>query len=138
MTLPDILNFGLKVDEEKLWKEILPVEEIPISDLKNNLDIPFLEQEGTDDWNLTPRMLLENFDKEKTHAAIVEGVNLEYPIELYFHHGQWIILDGVHRYVKVLRMGLNKIKVRRISQEVAHRNKRTIKMGDTWDRYVNE
>ena len=63
MPLPEILNIGFKTDEAKLWAIDIPVEEIDISEIDHNLDIPYLEQEGTDDWNLTPRMLIENFDK---------------------------------------------------------------------------
>jgi len=64
MPLPDILNIGFHADEPKLWATDIPVKEIAISEIDYNLDIPYLEQEGTEDWNLTPRMLIENFDKE--------------------------------------------------------------------------
>jgi hypothetical protein len=138
MSIPEILNFGFKADEEKLREEDLPIEEIPIKELDNNLDIPFLEQEGTNDWNLTPRMLLENFEREKTHAAKVEKVNLNYPIELYFHMGKWVILDGVHRYVKALKEGRETIRVKRISEKIAQKTKRTENKGDGWDGLVDE
>lgn len=104
MPLPDILNTGFKIDEPKLWAMKLPIEEISISEIDYNLDIPYLEQEGTDDWNLTPRMLIENFDKEFFHAKKVTDASLDYPIEIYFNTGKWIILDGVHRFTKAIRL----------------------------------
>lgn len=104
MPLPDILNTGFKIDEPKLWKMDIPAEEIYISEIEYNLDIPYLEQEGTDDWNLTPRMLIENFEKELSHAKKVRNSSLEYPIEIYFHKGIWIILDGVHRFTKAIQL----------------------------------
>lgn len=124
MWLPEILDTGFKIDEPKLRKENIPIEEIAISELENNMDIPYREQEGTDDWNLTPRMCLENFEKEVWHAQKVVEADLEYPIEIYFHKGQWIILDGVHRFTKAMREGHKTIKVRKVSEEIAQKAKR--------------
>lgn len=124
MPLPNIIDTGFKTDEPKLWAVDIPVEEINISDIEYNLDIPYLEQEGTDDWNLTPRMLIENFSKEFFHAKKVNEVDLKYPIEIYFHKGKWIILDGVHRFAKTVRLGYKTIRVRKISKEIAQKTKR--------------
>jgi len=124
MPLPEILDTGFKVDEPKLWVVNIPIEEMAIADLEYNLDIPYLEREGTNDWNLTPRMLIENFDKEFFHAKVVNEADISYPIEIYFHKNKWIILDGVHRFTKIVRLGLKTIKVRRISPEIAQIVKR--------------
>ncbi len=124
MPLPEILNTGFKTDEPKLWAADIPVEEIDISELDCNLDIPYLEKEGTNDWNLTPRMLVENFDKEFFHAKKVNETDLKYPIEIYFHKNKWIILDGIHRFTKAVRLGHKKIKVRKVSEEIAQKTKR--------------
>lgn len=124
MHLPEILNTGFKSDEPRLWALNIPTETISISELKNNLDIPYLESEETTLWNLSPRMLLSNFDKEITHAKRVEGVDLAYPIHIYFNKGQWIILDGVHRFTKALFLGHKTIDVKRVSPEDAQETKR--------------
>jgi hypothetical protein len=125
MPLPEILDIGFKTDEPKLRKVELPIEEIPLSDIENNMDIPYREQEGTDDWNLTPRMCIENFEKEIHHAKKTLEADLRYPIELYFHKDQRIILDGVHRYTKAVREGHTTIKVRKIPEDIAQKTKRT-------------
>ncbi len=125
MPLPDALNIGFKTDEPKLWAMEIPVEEIDISELEHNLDIPYLEQEGTDDWNLSPRMLIQNYDKEISHAKQTENADLKYPIEIYKHKGKWIILDGIHRFTKAAQLGHKTIKVRRVSEEIAQKTKRT-------------
>jgi len=88
MPKPDIINIGFHVDEPKLWAADIPVEEIPISDIEYYLDIPYLEQEGTDDWNLSIRMLLDKFEQETTHAKKVLEADLQYPIDLYFYKGR--------------------------------------------------
>lgn len=124
MPLPDILDTGFKTDEPKLWVIDIPVEEIAVSEIDYNLDIPYLEQEGTEDWNLTPRMLIDNFDKEFFHAKKVNDADLKYPIEIYQHQNKWIILDGVHRFVKAVRLGNKTIKVRKVSPEIAQLTKR--------------
>jgi len=103
MQKPATIDIGFKIDDSKLRNLDIPVEEIELETLAHNLDIPYLEQEGTDDWNLTPRMLLENLDRNPSHAKRVEEVDLKYPICIYFHKNQWIIIDGVHRYVKALK-----------------------------------
>lgn len=127
MPLPKILDIGFKTDEPKLRKVPLPIEEIPLSDIENNMDIPYREQEGTDDRNLTPRMCIENFEKEIWHAKKVIEANLLYPIELYFHKDQRIILDGVHRYTKAVREGHTMIKVRKVPEDIAQQTKRSDK-----------
>jgi hypothetical protein len=124
MPLPEILDTGFKTDEPKLWVVDILVEEIDISEIDYNLDIPYLEQEGTNDWNLTPRMLIKNFDKEFFHAKKVEDTDLKYPIEIYLHKDKWIILDGVHRFTKAVRLGYKKIKVRKVSEEIAQKTKK--------------
>lgn len=126
MPLPDILNTGFKIDEPKLWKINIPVEKIDISEIDYNLEIPYLEQEGTNDWNLTPKMLIQNFNKEFLHAKKVNKANLKYPIEIYLHKGKWIILDGVHRFTKAVYLGHKKIKIRRVSEKNAQKTKRKI------------
>lgn len=132
MPLPEIINIGFKTDEPKLWALDLPIEEIEISEIEYNLDICYLEQEGTDDWNLSPRMLIENFEKEISHAKQTEKADLLHPIEIYNHKGKWIILDGVHRFTKAVRLGHTTIKVRRISEEIAQITKRTNKEYNNW------
>ncbi len=122
--LPEILNTWFKIDEKKLWKLDLPVEEMLISELENNLDILYLEKEWTDDRNLSTRMLLQNFKEENSHSKRVNDADLFYPIEIYFHKWEWIILDWVHRYTKALINWSKKIKVRKITKEIALKVKR--------------
>ncbi len=123
-TIPDSINTQFKIEEEKLRAMEIPVETIDITELANNLDIPYLEQLWTDDWNLSPRMLIENFDKETHHAGVVQKADLQYPIEIYFFKWQWIIIDGVHRFTKAMMQWDTTIKVRRISDEVVNQVKK--------------
>lgn len=125
MPLPKILDIWFKTDESKLRKVNLPIEEITISEIEYNMDIPYREQEGTDDRNLTPRMCIENFDKEIWHAKKVVEADLQYPIELYFHQEKRIILDWVHRFTKAIREWHTTIQVRKVPEHIAQKTKRT-------------
>lgn len=124
MKKPKEIDIGFEIDYKKLWDLDIPEEEIDISLLEYNMDFPYLEQERTDDWNLTPRMLINNFKKEISHAKKVNEADLSYPIEIYFHNGHWIILEGVHRYTKSVKDGLKTIKVRKVPKSLIHKVKR--------------
>lgn len=117
MSIPEEIDFGFRINhkEPALWALDIPIEEIDLKLLDSNLDIPYLEKEGTNEWNLSPRMLIENFDKEHSHRKKVENADISHPIEIYFFKGSWKILDGVHRYTKLIMQNEQKIKVRKIS-----------------------
>ena len=118
MKKPTEIDLGFRTDFDKLWSLELPVENIEIRSLSNNFDIPYLEREGTDDWNLSINQLLGNFDNEITHAEKVRKADLAYPIDITNFNGQWIILDGVHRLAKAISQGDKRIKVRRVPFEI--------------------
>ncbi len=118
MGRPEEINFGFKHEDEKIWALNLPGEEVELSILEDNLNIPYLEKEGTDDWNLTPKELIENFQNEPTHYARIQNVSLEYPIKIYFFRGSWKILDGVHRYCKAIMEGRKSIMACKVNKDM--------------------
>ncbi len=67
----------------------------------------------------------QNFEKEVSHAKRVTEADISHPIEIYYHQDQWIILDGVHRFTKIVQLGYKTIKVRKVSSEIAQLVKRT-------------
>lgn len=115
---PKIIDLGFKFNDKDLYGVDLPVEEIPISEIIYNADIPYLEQEGTDDWNLSPNSLIKNWDKEIIHANRVKKVDLSYPIMIYYFKNNWIILDGVHRFTKALMENHKTILVKRVPDSI--------------------
>lgn len=118
MHKPREIDFGFIHEDSKIWELDIPVEEMSIAELGSNLDIPYLEQEGTDDWNLTLRELIQNPEKEPTHFQRVQNADLNYPIQIYFFRGSWKILDGVHRLCKAIINGDNTIMVRKITDDL--------------------
>lgn len=114
---PKEIDFGFKIPSEELWALEIAPEEMLVSDLAHNLDIAYLDQEGTDDWNMTPHELLANPKRELAHMAKVNNADMSHPIEIYFFDGSWKILDGVHRLCKAVREGHQTIQVRKVTQE---------------------
>jgi len=116
MKKPTNIDLGFKINFDKLWALDLPVESVDIQYLSYNFDIPYLEEEGTDDWNLSINLLLDNLENETTHAHKMQASSLDYPIDIYNFHGNWIILDGVHRLAKAIYEKRGTINVRRVSE----------------------
>jgi hypothetical protein len=114
---PKEIDLRFKIDEKKIMQLDLPVEEIDISEIIDNAKIAYLEKEGTDDWNLSPAELLKNWQDEPTHARRVEAADLDFPICIYKFKGRWIILDGVHRFTKALKLGNKEILVKKATEE---------------------
>lgn len=117
---PKEIDLPCKFKDALLYDIDLPVEEMTLTELKNNLDICYLEREGTDDWNLSCRELIQNFDKEVNHADRVKGVDLNFPICIYYYLGQWIIVDGVHRFTKAWMENRDTIKVKKIPEKLIY------------------
>lgn len=118
MSKPKEIDFGFIHEDSKIWKLDIPSEEMPISELEPNLDIAYLDKEGTDDWNLTLRELINAPEKEPGHYEKIKTVEMEYPIEIYFFRGSWKILDGVHRFCKAVMEGQKTIMVRKVPNEM--------------------
>jgi len=117
MKKPEIIDIGFKIPEEKLWAADVISEKILISEIDYNLDIPYLEKEGTDDWNLSIRELVNDLDSQPYHAKGIRMADVSYPIELYYFKDKWIILDGVHRLASLVFSGKTEVRVRRFSLE---------------------
>ena len=43
------------------------------------------------------------------------AADLDCPLDLLFRNGRWLILDGVHRLLKADLLGLDNVRVRRLS-----------------------
>lgn len=103
ITRPKILEdagFDIYVDTSELRDLPIPIQQIDIKDLIWCFDFPFWEKDGTDDWNLTPRDVIEKKPETTEHMKKIEEASLDYPIVVILHKEKWVILDGIHRLVK--------------------------------------
>ena len=108
------INIPFIKDDQLIWALDLPVETLPITDLIWHFDYPFWEKEGTDDWNLTPRALLDDPSREPTHYQQIKEADLSYPLQVMWHNGRWLLLDGLHRLVKAHLGGATTVLVRKV------------------------
>lgn len=118
--LPKIIQavgFDFHWDEEKVWVLEIPVEEMDVSELEWHFDIPFWRKPGGF-YDLTPNQVLTESDKYKDEFERMMQADLKYPLDIMFWKSRWLLLDGLHRLVKAKFLGIEKIKVRKIPQEV--------------------
>lgn len=120
MSNPNIINevgFDFDWDSKKVWALDIPVTEIDMKELIWHLDIPFWELDDTDDYNLTPRAVINNENGTTEHRKKIEEADTSHPIDIMQNKGRWLILDGLHRLVKLYELGNEKVKVRIIPRE---------------------
>lgn len=106
------VGFDFHWSSKKVWALDEPVIEMPIEELLWHFNVPFWDSEGTDDYNLSPKQLLEDPEKEPTHWEKIQSADTSYPIDIMENKGRWLILDGLHRLVKLHLAGDSIIKVR--------------------------
>src|SRR3989338_7718702 len=91
--------FDFHWDSKKVWKLNEPETEIDINELMWHFDIPFWEIKDTDDYNLTPREIIKEPDKDEHsfHWQKIQEADINYPIDIIENKGRWLVLDGLHR-----------------------------------------
>ena len=95
----------------------LPIVDVEIEKLIWHFDMPVWEKDGTDDWNLTPRDVINRNEGSEAHQKRVGEANTSYPILVTKYKGRLVILDGIHRLVKGYEQGEKTIKAKIIPNE---------------------
>ena len=111
------VGFDFHWDSKKVWALDEPVTEMSIENLSWHFDIPFWDSEGTDVYNLKPSEVMTHPEKEPTHWKKIEDADVSHPIDIMENKGRWLILDGLHRLVKLAMRGDQIVKVRIIPKE---------------------
>jgi len=118
--IPQIIKdvgFDFRWDVRKVWALDIPVTEMDINELLWHFEIPFWELADTDDYNLTPNAVINKEAGTRQHREKIENADTSYPIDIMENKGRWLILDGLHRLVKLYEQGARTIKVRIIPRE---------------------
>lgn len=113
--LPKIIEavgFDFHWDSRKVWELDEPVVDMDINELLWHFEIPFWGVRDTDDYNLTPWEIIKAPGVHSLHYERVEHAAVRYPIDIMKNKGKWLILDGLHRLVKLYLDGARTIKVR--------------------------
>lgn len=105
-------GLNMYVDTLKLSELPLPVEDIKLEELLWHFDMPVWNQDGTDDWNLTPQEVIDKKPRTATHQKRVQEADTAFPIVVTRFKSKLVVLDGVHRLVKVYLTGGKIIKAK--------------------------
>ncbi len=113
-------GFTFEWDNQKIWELDIPTESIDIAQLEWILDMPFWSNNGNS-WSLSAREFLQNPDLYPKHQKRFETADTSFPIDIMKNElGQWLILDGLHRLVKLVQLGHKYVKVRKVSRNLIH------------------
>jgi hypothetical protein len=116
--IPQIIKdvgFDFDWDEPKVWALEVPTEEININELTWHFDIPFLWENSV--YNLKPQEVIDNPEAHKEEYERTMRSDTSHPIDIMENKGRWLILDGLHRLMKLSISGEKTIKVRKIPSD---------------------
>ena len=110
------VGFDFRWDNKKVWALEVAPEQIPISELTWHLEIPFLAVDKPWGWELTAQEVLDNPEKYTYQIERTNNADTSYPIDIMMNKGRWLILDGLHRLMKHVMNGDEKVMVRKIDR----------------------
>lgn len=115
--LPDPATFPLTGwSVETLWRLDRPVEEVPVAAFAWLLDVPVWRWAGRR-FQVSLRDVLNDPETYRAHVEKALQADLAYPIHVTRSRGRWVILDGYHRLLETLLLGLPTIKVVHVRAE---------------------
>ena len=118
--LPQIIKgvgFDFSWDVAKVWKLDVPVVEIDINKLTWHFDIPFYSNNGQR-YSLKPKDVIDNPSQYPQEQTKMDRVGLNYPIDIMENKGRLLILDGLHRLMKIYTRGDKTVMVRIIPRDM--------------------
>lgn len=120
MRVPDIIKqVGLDFswEAEDVWKLDIPTESIAVSELDWHFKIPFWSKPGGF-YDLTAKEVLEHPTTYAEEYRRIQSADTRYPIEIMIQDGRWVILDGLHRLVKLVGEGATEVQVRKVPRSM--------------------
>lgn len=100
--------FPLKMGE--IWKSDKKVEEIATEELVWNLKYPWWNTDNNSYYNLKPEDFVSDVNKYPYHKEKMDNADDKYPLLLVkTKQNRWLIYDGVHRFVKQILKGKEKV-----------------------------
>lgn len=108
--------FDFDWDFKKIWELDLEEEELPIEEIEWHLDVPLWEQRGKPN-SISPREVLLNPSRNRDQYMQIMEAQLEYPVEVMWWNGRWMLLDGVHRLAKAVQRGHSSLTVHKVPHE---------------------
>ena len=110
-------GLSMFVNTVKLRELPLPIVEINMKELTWHLDMPVWEKDETNDWNLTPREVIKKECGSAGHQKKIEVADVSFPILVARYNARYVILDGIHRLVRLFLQGQKKVKTKIVPTE---------------------
>ena len=117
--LPKVIQevgFDFSWDERKVWALDLPTETMSISELAWHFDVPFIWSKPDGFYDVKPQEVMDNPDQYKEEYERTMRADTAYPIDIMFWKNRWLILDGLHRLMKLALQGAEEVSVRRVPE----------------------
>ncbi len=108
--------FDFEWDFRKIWDMDLEPEPMPIKEVEWHLDLPLWEHKGQEN-NISPREVMQNPTRNRRHYLKIMEAELEFPVEVMWWNGRWMMLDGVHRLAKAVQLGHDTLMVHKVPHE---------------------
>jgi hypothetical protein len=109
-------TLGWAWTRERLWAREFPLETLRVAAFAWLLELPMWRHDGRP-FTLRPIEVLKHPADFPEHARRDRQSNLRYPLHVTRWHGRWIILDGLHRLVKAMALGLEDLQVFNVPPE---------------------
>lgn len=105
------VGFDFSWDEKKIWALNEPVTSMSVKDLEWHFDIPFWNENG-EIYNLSPRDVMDYPELHEVEWQRVQKADTSHPLDVIENKGRWMLLDGLHRLVKLHLEGKKNVLVR--------------------------
>lgn len=110
------VGFDFEWDNKKVWALDIPVTTIGVQALEWHFDIPFLK-ENNERYSLTPREVLENPQRYQQEYQRALNADPTHPLDLMENKGRLLMLDGLHRLMKLYLLGEKTARARIMPRE---------------------
>ena len=109
-------GFPFPVNMEEMWNSNVKVEEVDIEELNWNLTLPWCNTDENKYYNLKPEDVMLDINKYPNHKERIENAETKYPLLLIqTKQNRWLVYDGVHRFVKQILEGKEKVLSQKFS-----------------------
>ena len=117
--------FDFHWDRRRLWDEADRVAsvELRLEELNDSLELPIWQRHaGQVIYDLSPAEFLREPDRFPAHRDRAASVDLEFPLLMMQNaRGQWVVMDGYHRLVRLHWTRAEKVAVKKLSRAVIPR-----------------
>jgi hypothetical protein len=114
-----VLNFNWR--RELLWELDLPVEDVPVTDLRWLLSMPVWSLDG-EPFKVSPEQVRADPARHQAHYARALAADLSYPLHVLVRANEpdrvVTVLDGFHRLFKAVLTGQSMITVKKVPEHL--------------------